>query len=698
MNRRGRRKVEINEVTSLTREGDIAVLAIDSPPVNALSLAVRKGIIDALKHAQDDAAVKAVVLLCEGRTFIAGADITEFGAAPASPNLYDMQDALLAATKPVVAAVHGSALGGGFETALTCHYRIASPSASFGFPEVHLGLIPGAGGTQRLPRLVGIEKSFQLITSGAPFNAKQALEMGVIDELTGENSLRADAVAFANKIVQDGGPLRKIDDIDDKVVSARGKPEILETLLKDADRKIRAAYTTDYVMRALDAAANLPVAEGLALEHQMFFELMTSEQSAALRHVFFAERQVWKVPGLSADTPARAIGTVGVIGAGTMGGGIAMNFLNAGIPVKIVETNQPALDRGVETIRRNYENTVKKGRLSQEKAEARMALLSPSLQLEDLGDVDLIIEAVFENMDIKKEVFGKLDAIAKPGAILATNTSFLDVDEIAAATSRPQDVLGLHFFSPANVMKLLEIVRGKETDPANVATAMALAKRIGKIGVLVGVCFGFVGNRMLAQQLREMKGLILEGAMPWDVDRVHLEFGFAMGPFSVADLAGLDLGWSRETSTGSTIQEILCEMDRRGQKTGAGYYDYDENRRPQPSPVVEELILDFAAKNGIARRTISDEEILERCVYPMINEGAKILEEGIAIRASDIDVVWANGYGFPRSRGGPMHYADTVGLDHIVARLESYQAKLGEDFQPAPLLKKLATQSKAFNA
>ncbi|WP_235604613.1 3-hydroxyacyl-CoA dehydrogenase NAD-binding domain-containing protein [Sulfitobacter sp. EhC04] len=690
--------MEINEVTSLTREGDIAVLAIDSPPVNALSLAVRKGIIDALKHAQDDAAVKAVVLLCEGRTFIAGADITEFGAAPASPNLYDMQDALLAATKPVVAAVHGSALGGGFETALTCHYRIASPSASFGFPEVHLGLIPGAGGTQRLPRLVGIEKSFQLITSGAPFNAKQALEMGVIDELTGENSLRADAVAFANKIVQDGGPLRKIDDIDDKVVSARGKPEILETLLKDADRKIRAAYTTDYVMRALDAAANLPVAEGLALEHQMFFELMTSEQSAALRHVFFAERQVWKVPGLSADTPARAIGTVGVIGAGTMGGGIAMNFLNAGIPVKIVETNQPALDRGVETIRRNYENTVKKGRLSQEKAEARMALLSPSLQLEDLGDVDLIIEAVFENMDIKKEVFGKLDAIAKPGAILATNTSFLDVDEIAAATSRPQDVLGLHFFSPANVMKLLEIVRGKETDPANVATAMALAKRIGKIGVLVGVCFGFVGNRMLAQQLREMKGLILEGAMPWDVDRVHLEFGFAMGPFSVADLAGLDLGWSRETSTGSTIQEILCEMDRRGQKTGAGYYDYDENRRPQPSPVVEELILDFAAKNGIARRTISDEEILERCVYPMINEGAKILEEGIAIRASDIDVVWANGYGFPRSRGGPMHYADTVGLDHIVARLESYQAKLGEDFQPAPLLKKLATQSKAFNA
>lgn len=690
--------MEINEVTSLTREGDIAVLAIDSPPVNALSLAVRKGIIDALKHAQDDAAVKAVVLLCEGRTFIAGADITEFGAAPASPNLYDMQDALLAAAKPVVAAVHGSALGGGFETALTCHYRIATPSATFGFPEVHLGLIPGAGGTQRLPRLVGIEKSFQLITSGAPFNAKQALEMGVIDELTGENSLRADAVAFANKIVQDGGPLRKIDDIDDKVVSARGKPEILETLLKDADRKIRAAYTTDYVMRALDAAANLPVAEGLALEHQMFFELMTSEQSAALRHVFFAERQVWKVPGLSADTPARAIGTVGVIGAGTMGGGIAMNFLNAGIPVKIVETNQPALDRGVETIRRNYENTVKKGRLSQEKAEARMALLSPSLQLEDLGDVDLIIEAVFENMDIKKEVFGKLDAIAKPGAILATNTSFLDVDEIAAATSRPQDVLGLHFFSPANVMKLLEIVRGKETDPANVATAMALAKRIGKIGVLVGVCFGFVGNRMLAQQLREMKGLILEGAMPWDVDRVHLEFGFAMGPFSVADLAGLDLGWSRETSTGSTIQEILCEMDRRGQKTGAGYYDYDENRRPQPSPVVEELILDFAAKNGIARRTISDEEILERCVYPMINEGAKILEEGIAIRASDIDVVWANGYGFPRSRGGPMHYADTVGLDHIVARLESYQAKLGEDFQPAPLLKKLATQSKAFNA
>lgn len=690
--------MEINEVTSLTREGDIAVLAIDSPPVNALSLAVRKGIIDALKHAQDDAAVKAVVLLCEGRTFIAGADITEFGAAPASPNLYDMQDALLTATKPVVAAVHGSALGGGFETALTCHYRIATPSATFGFPEVHLGLIPGAGGTQRLPRLVGIEKSFQLITSGAPFNAKQALEMGVIDELTGEKSLRADAVAFANKIVQDGGPLRKIDDIDDKVVSARGKPEILETLLKDADRKIRAAYTTDYVMRALDAAANLPVAEGLALEHEMFFELMTSEQSAALRHVFFAERQVWKVPGLSADTPARAIGTVGVIGAGTMGGGIAMNFLNAGIPVKIVETNQPALDRGVETIRRNYENTVKKGRLSQEKAEARMALLSPSLQLEDLGDVDLIIEAVFENMDIKKEVFGKLDAIAKPGAILATNTSFLDVDEIAAATSRPQDVLGLHFFSPANVMKLLEIVRGKETDPANVATAMALAKRIGKIGVLVGVCFGFVGNRMLAQQLREMKGLILEGAMPWDVDRVHLEFGFAMGPFSVADLAGLDLGWSRETSTGSTIQEILCEMDRRGQKTGAGYYDYDENRRPQPSPVVEELILDFAAKNGIARRTISDEEILERCVYPMINEGAKILEEGIAIRASDIDVVWANGYGFPRSRGGPMHYADTVGLDHIVARLESYQAKLGEDFQPAPLLKKLATQSKAFNA
>jgi 3-hydroxyacyl-CoA dehydrogenase len=508
--------------------------------------------------------------------------------------------------------------------------------------------------------------------------------------------LREGAVAFARKVLAEGRPLRKIRDLDDKILPARGKPEIFATFRKENARKFRGFLAPEYNIRCIEAAVNQPFAEGLKTERALFLELLTGVQSAAQRYVFFAERQVWKLPDVPDDTPEIPVARVGVIGAGTMGGGISLNFLNAGIPVTIVETTQDALDRGIATIRRNYENTAKKGRLTMEQVEQRMALLTGTLSMADLGTADLIIEAVFENMAIKKEVFSKLDAIAKPGAILASNTSYLNIDEIAAMTGRPDHVIGMHYFSPANVMRLLEVVRGEKTAKPVIATAMKIARKTGKVAALVGVCPGFVGNRILAQRQREAQKLILEGAMPWDVDRVLYEFGFPMGPFAMSDLAGLDIGWSKETTKSSTIREILCEMDRRGQKNGAGFYDYDESRKAKPSAVVEKLILDFAASKGITRRSIGDDEILERCVYPMINEGAKILEEGKAIRASDIDIVWINGYGWPVYRGGPMFYGDTIGLDKVLAKLVSLQAKNGDDFKPSKLLEKLAAEGKRF--
>jgi 3-hydroxyacyl-CoA dehydrogenase len=684
----------INSVTDLTREGDIAVLTVNSPPVNALSANVRDGLSAGIAQAAADPAVKAIVLICAGRTFIAGADISEFGKPPKGASLHDVQAAIEGGAKPVIAAIHGSAFGGGFELAQACHYRVAVPSAQFGQPEIKLGIIPGAGGTQRLPRLIGVEKALEANVSGNPFSAKLAHEWGAVDALVEEGKLREGALAFARKVIDTHMPLRKVRDLNDKIEAARGHREIFDKVRRDNARKYRGFEAWQAVIRAVEAAVDLPFDEGMKREREEFMNLVLTPQARAQRYVFFAERKVWKIADVPDTTPSLPIKKVGVIGAGTMGGGISMNFLNVGIPVTIVETAQPALDRGLATIRRNYENTAKKGRLKQSDVETRMGLLSPGLNLDALSDCDLIIEAVYENMDIKKEVFRKLDKIAKSGAILASNTSYLNIDEIASVTGRPDHVLGMHFFSPANVMRLLEVVRGEKTAQPVIATVMQLARKIGKIAALVGVCHGFVGNRMLHQRQREAGKLILEGAMPWDVDRVIYDFGFPMGPFAMSDLAGLDIGWSKETSKSSTIREILCEMDRRGQKTGAGFYDYDESRNAKPSPVVEKVILDFAAKKGINRRTISDEEILERCVYPMINEGAKILEEGKAQRASDIDIVWINGYGWPVYRGGPMFYADLVGPEKVLAKMKNFEATMGEDFKPAPLLEKVAAEKK----
>ncbi len=682
----------INAVVDLAREGDIAVITIDSPPVNALSAQVRAGVAEAMRQAIADDAAKAVVLICAGRTFCAGADITEFGKPPIEPRLSAVQDVIEGSPKPAIAAIHGTALGGGLELALACHYRVAVPSAKCGLPEVKLGILPGAGGTQRLPRVVGVPRALEMITSGEHVGAVEAAAMGLLDALVDEGALREGALAFAREILAEGAPLKKVRDLSEKIDEARGKPEIFESFRKVNSRKFRGFEAPEACIRAVAAAVEKPFDEGIAYERELFETLVAGEQSAAQRYAFFAERQAARIPDVPADTPTRAIREVGVIGAGTMGGGISMNFLNAGIPVTIVETKQEALDRGLATIRRNYESSVKRGRMSATELEARMGLLRPSLSLDDLADCDLVIEAVFELMEIKKEVFGKLDAICKPGAILATNTSYLDVNEIASATKRPQDVIGLHFFSPANIMRLLEVVRGDATAKDVIATAMKLGKTIGKVAVLVGVAHGFVGNRMLAQRQREANALIMEGAMPWDVDRVLYEFGLPMGPFAMSDLAGLDLGWTRANSTGATAKERLCEIDRRGQKTGAGFYDYDENRKAKPSKITEEIILDLSQRKGITRRSIDDQEILERCIYPMINEGAKILEEGKAIRASDIDVVWLNGYGWPIYRGGPMFYADSIGLKKVVDALRRYEAAHGDDFQPSALLVKLAEE------
>lgn len=688
----------INAVTDLTLDGDVAVITLNSPPVNALSAAVRQGLFEGFKAAIADPAAKAIVLICEGRTFIAGADITEFGGAMADPQLADVQDMMESSPKPVVAAIHGTVLGGGLEVALCAHYRVAVPSAKFGLPEVNLGLLPGAGGTQRLPRVVGPERALEMMTTGRHVPAKEALSGGLTDELVEEGKLKEGAVAFARKVVAENRPLTKIRDQNAKVEAARGKPEIFADFRKANARKFRGFLAPEYNIQTIEAAVNLPFDEGMKVERKLFNELMAGSQSAAQRYTFFAERQAQKIPGIADDTPLIPIKKVGVIGAGTMGGGIAMNFANAGIPVVIVEQKQEPLDKGLGIIRKNYERTASRGGITAAQVEERCALITGSLSMEDsFADVDLVIEAVFERMDIKKDIFAKLDAICKPGAILATNTSGLDIDEIASVTKRPESVIGLHFFSPANVMKLLEIVRADHTSDSVIATSMKLAKQIGKTAVLVGVCPGFVGNRILGQRQREAQKLVMEGAMPWDIDRVLYDFGFPMGPFAMSDLAGLDIGWVKEKSKGESIRDVLCEADRRGQKTGAGYYDYDENRNAKPSPFTEKVINDFIVKSGANPRKISDEEILERCIFPMINEGVKILEEKKAIRASDIDVVWQNGYGWPVYRGGPMWYGDQVGPDKVLAKMQEFQAKMGDAFKPSPLLEKLVADGKKFS-
>jgi 3-hydroxyacyl-CoA dehydrogenase len=689
--------MKVNDVTTYEADGRIAVVTVDSPPVNALSNAVRQGIAAAVEKAIADDAVGAVVLICEGRTFFAGADITEFGKPQVEPSLRGLQKIVENATKPIVAAIHGTALGGGLELALVAHYRIAVPSAKCGLPEVKLGLLPGAGGTQRLPRVVGVRKALEMVTSGNPISAKEAHAMGLLDALAEEGGLRAAAIDFANRVLDEGLPLLKVRDRAEKLEEARANPGIFDDFRKANARQFRGFLAPEYNIRCIETAvSDLPFEDALVRERALFDELMNDSQSAAQRHVFFAERQAAKVDDIPADMPTLPIVRVGVIGAGTMGGGIAMNFLNVGIPVTIVETAQAGLDRGLGIIRGNYDATVKKGRLKAEDVEKRMGLLTGSIDLGDLSDCDLVIEAVFEQIDVKRDVFARLDAIAKPGAILATNTSYLDVDQIAAATKRPESVLGLHFFSPANVMKLLEIVRTKDTRPEVVATAVKLSKTIGKIGVTVGNGFGFVGNRILAARNTQSDKLILEGATPQDVDRVLYDFGFPMGHFQMRDLVGLDVGWDRARTSSSTVREILNEMGRHGQKTKAGYYDYDENRKQTPSPVAAKVIEDFAARQGIQRRTIGDDEIHDRILYAMVNEGARILDEGIAARSSDVDVVWITGYGWPRYRGGPMFWADLEGPAKVLEKLNALRAAHGDDFAPSPLIERLAAEGKTF--
>ena len=651
------------------RHNNVLVIISDNPPVNALGQAVREGLASGIDEALSDDGVEAVVIRCDGRTFFAGADITEFGKPPQGPNLPDALDKLEASTKPVVAAIHGTALGGGCEVALACHYRVAVPSAKLGLPEVKLGLIPGAAGTQRLPRLVGAEAALPLVAIGNPISAKKAKEIGLLDEIVSEGDLEAEAIAFAKSKVGHSVPRSSEADANQDGVR---NPDLFDEFRAKNGRKMRGFDAPNAAIEAVKAAGEMSYAEGVKRERELFWKLMTGTQSKAMRHYFFAERAANKIDDVPSDTPLIDVRKVGIIGAGTMGGGIAMNFLSAGIPVTILEMKQDALDRGTATMRKNYENTAKRGRMTQEQVEAAMGLLTPTLDYADLADCDLVIEAVYENMDIKKEVFAKLDDIVKDGAILASNTSYLDIDEIATATGRPGYVIGLHFFSPANVMKLLEVVRGEKTRDDVLATSMKLAKKIGKVAAVSGVCPGFIGNRMLSQRQAQANKLILEGANYWDVDDVLLEFGFPMGPFQMGDLAGIDIGWHRDPSKVTTVREALCAVGRFGQKAGKGFYDYDASRNRTPSDEVKQIIADFAAKEGNEQREISKDEIRERLLYPMVNEGAKILEEGMAQRASDIDVVWINGYGWPLYTGGPMFWADTIGLDKVVAGLEHH--------------------------
>jgi len=686
------------ELVTLSRRGAIAVLTVNNPPVNALSHGVRRGLRDGVRQAAADPAVQGIVLACAGRTFIAGADITEFGKPMQEPGLAEVLEAIEGSPRPVVAAVHGTALGGGLEVALACHWRIGVRQARLGLPEVKLGILPGAGGTQRLPRLVGVEKALGMIVSGDPIGGEEAHRAGLLDELA-EGDLMDAAVALAERVVAERRPLRRVRDLDDKLAAARGKPEIFRKFRESVARQTRGFRAPERCIQAVEAAVERPFEEGLRLERALFQELVASPESKAQRYVFFAEREAAKIPDVPADTPVRDVRRAAVIGAGTMGGGIAMNFANAGIPVTVVEVNRETLDRGIGVVRKNYEASASRGRLTREDVERRMGLITPTTDFAAVADADMVIEAVFEEMPIKKEVFARLDAVCKPDAVLATNTSTLDVDEIASATRRPESVIGTHFFSPANVMRLLENVRGAKTSKTAIATAMAIGRRMGKVPVLVGVCYGFVGNRMLHQRGKEAERLLLEGALPHQVDRVLYDFGFPMGPFAMGDLAGLDVGWRIRKGRGerALVADRLCELGRFGQKTGAGFYRYEGDRTARPDPAVEKIIVEVSAEQGVTRRAIDDEEILVRLLYPMVNEGAKILEERIAIRASDIDVIWIYGYGWPVYRGGPMFWADSIGLAMVRDRMLDLQRRTGRDtWRPAPLLERLAAEGRGF--
>ena len=683
-------------VISTQRIGDILVIVSNNPPVNALGQAVRAGLAEAIAHATAEPAIRAVIIRCDGRTFFAGADITEFGKPPVGPSLPDVVDAIEQCPKPVVAAIHGTALGGGLELALACHYRIAIPSARLGLPEVKLGLLPGAGGTQRLPRVIGVAAALSMIVTGDPVMAARALEIGLLDRVAQEGSLVDEALILAAEMAQGAGhPVSSLRT--DRIAETANHLQVFDKFIAENSRRLKGFDAPKACIEAVRAAVELPFDQGIKRERELFMKLVSGTQSKAMRHLFFAERLAAKIDGIPADTSLIDIAKVGILGAGTMGGGIAMNFLSAGLPVTMVEREQAALDRGVATIRKNYERSAARGRLTGEQVEQAMALLKPTLDYDDLADCDLVIEAVFELMEIKKDVFRRLDTIVKPGAILASNTSYLNIDEMAAETRRPEAVLGLHFFSPANIMRLLEVVRGAKTSPSVLKTVMALAKRIGKIAVVSGVCPGFIGNRMLSPRQREAQKLLLEGATPWEVDAALTEFGFPMGPFQMADLAGLDLGWTVEGSTSSTIREVLCERGRRGQKSSKGFYDYDESRRGAPSPETEAIIADFAARSGLPQRKFSADEIRERLLYPMINEGAQILAEGMAQRASDIDIVWLNGYGWPAFTGGPMFWADTIGLKTVLDGLHRHADALGPEFEISAGLMRKVEAGESFN-
>ena len=681
------------------RRGEIAVLTFNNPPVNGFSAALRKALSGEIETALGDDGIAAIVITGGGRLFSAGADIREFQtpAASAEPSLRQVIARIEAAPKPVIAAIHSAAMGGGLEITLACHYRISAPKTRLALPEVKLGIIPGAGGTQRLPRLIGVQSALDMIVSGDP--AADPLGLGLVDVIA-EGDLVEEAVAFA----REGPAPRRASELTDRIAEAKGHPEIFEDFRKSIARRTRGFEAPHACIEAIEAAVELPFKDGLVREREIFERCLASPQSKAQRHVFFAEREVAKIADVPADTPAMPIETAAVIGCGTMGGGIAMNFANAGIPVTVVETSAEALENGLGIIERNYAATVSRGRLAQNEMDRRMGLITGSSEFEAVAAADIVVEAVFEEMDIKKEVFATLDKLCKADAILATNTSSLDVDEIAAATSRPESVIGTHFFSPANVMRLMENVRGAKSSPETIATVMKLSKTIGKIGVLVGICDGFVGNRMLAAYTRQANFLLEEGALPHQIDKVIYDFGLPMGPFAMSDLAGLDVSWRIRKRRGkqqgtrySPIADRICEMDRFGQKTGGGWHRYEGgDRTPIRDPEIEALIVSVSEELGIERREISEDEILERCLYPLINEGAKILDEGLAQRPLDIDVIWIYGYGFPRYRGGPMFHADGVGLEHVHETMTRLHDAHGEELAPAPLLARLAGEGKSF--
>lgn len=685
----------MNELCNIRCEGEIALITVNSPPVNALGVVVRRALVDAFAEVAQNEVIKGAVLICGGRTFFAGADISEFGKPPQHPTLATLLNTIECSVKPVIAAIHGTALGGGYELALVCHARIAVPSARVGLPEVKLGILPGAGGTQRLPRIVGPEIALDLITSGRSVGAPEALAFGMIDALSAEGRLQEDAISLVKDIVAKGEPIVRVRDRHDKVMQFKDNTELFDAFRRKNARAFRGFKAPGHIIEAVQTSVTLPFDEGLARERALFLELQQSNESQAQRHVFFAERETAKIADIPATTTTMAFNTVGVIGAGTMGGGIAMNFLDAGMPVVLVDTTQEALERGIAVIRRNYENAAKKGRLSNTQVEERLNLISPAVDLSALAQVDIVIEAVFEEMSVKKDVFSKLDAIAKPGAILATNTSFLDVDEIASTTKRPECVVGLHFFSPANVMRLLEVVRGARTSKEVIATALALAKRIGKTPVLSRVCHGFIANRLMRPRSVQAEELVLEGPTPSDIDQVMYDYGFAMGPFRMGDLVGLDV--IGRGSGERTLRGDFVARGRLGQKSNAGFYDYDEKRNPNPSPIAAEVIANFAAHRGVkAGGAQPPEAILARLLYPVINEGAKILEEGVALRASDIDVAAILGYNWPVYTGGPMFWADTVGLDKVHEGLKALEAEYGPQFAPASLIVQLAEQGRGF--